>query len=63
MNFGMIFALARLRRKNIYCIQSARIPVAARVQTYVFDKTGTLTEEGLCVMGVRVCNRLLSQFE
>jgi cation-transporting ATPase 13A3/4/5 len=62
MNFGMIFALARLRRKNIYCIQSGRIPVAARIQTYVFDKTGTLTEEGLCVMGVRV-NTKSSMFD
>lgn len=63
MGIGMVYTLARLRKQKIYCIQSARIPVAARVQTYVFDKTGTLTEEGLCVMGARVCNRLSSKFE
>lgn len=31
MNFGVVFALARLRLKKIYCIQSQRIPVAARI--------------------------------
>jgi len=53
MNFGIIFALARLRLNKIYCIQSQRIPVAARIQLFVLDKTGTLTEDGLSVMAVR----------
>ena len=52
LNFGIIFALARLRIKKIFCIQHERIVLAARIQLFVFDKTGTLTEEGLSVMGV-----------
>jgi len=53
MNFGIIFALFRLNRDKIYCINSNRIAVAARIQLFVLDKTGTLTEEGLSVSKVR----------
>jgi cation-transporting ATPase 13A2 len=56
MNFGVIFSLSRLKKEKIFCISPPRIPLSARIQTYVFDKTGTLTEEGLSVLGPRPTN-------
>jgi len=60
MNMGIVFALARLRKKQIYCISPPKINVAGRVRTIVFDKTGTLTEEGLNLAGLRC---IKSQYE
>lgn len=54
MSIGIVFALARLRRNQIYCIAPQRINVAGRVKTIVFDKTGTLTEDSLKFSGVTV---------
>lgn len=53
MTIGTIFALNRLKRKNIYCISPPRINVSGRVSIMVFDKTGTLTEDSLQVSGCR----------
>jgi cation-transporting ATPase 13A3/4/5 len=47
MTAGTIFAIARLKRKKIFCISPPRVNVSGRVNLMVFDKTGTLTEEGL----------------
>ncbi|KAJ2547788.1 hypothetical protein GGH95_006564, partial [Coemansia sp. RSA 1836] len=44
---GQSIAAARLRRKQIYCIDPQRIMIAGKVQIFCFDKTGTLTKEGL----------------
>lgn len=53
MTIGTIFALNRLKKKNIFCISPPRVNVAGRVSLMVFDKTGTLTEDGLEVYGCR----------
>ena len=47
MSAGIVFAVGRLKRGNIYCIDPKRINVGGRVKTIVFDKTGTLTEDSL----------------
>lgn len=56
MNFGIVFALARLKQNEIYSLQSKLIIMAARIKIFVFDKTGTLTEEGMSVMGVHTAS-------
>ncbi|KAJ2719732.1 hypothetical protein GGI07_005032 [Coemansia sp. Benny D115] len=53
MSIGVSFALARLRKRHIYCISPTRINVCGKVNVMCFDKTGTLTEEGLDVLGIR----------
>ncbi|KAJ2156033.1 hypothetical protein GGF46_005456 [Coemansia sp. RSA 552] len=50
---GQSVAAARLRRKQIYCVDPQRIMTAGKVQVFCFDKTGTLTKEGLEVYGVQ----------
>lgn len=42
---------ARLRKKQITCIDLARINLAGKVNIFCFDKTGTLTREGLEFFG------------
>jgi len=53
MSAGVIFAINRLKNKNIFCTSPPRMNVAGQIDTFVFDKTGTLTEEGLTVLGFR----------
>ena len=53
MSCGIVFAIARLKRQDIFCISPPRINMAGQIHTFVFDKTGTLTEEGLSVLGYR----------
>ena len=53
MSCGIVFALQRLKKKDIFCISPPRINMAGQIHTFVFDKTGTLTEEGLSVLGFR----------
>ncbi|KAJ1968270.1 hypothetical protein IWQ62_001346 [Dispira parvispora] len=53
MSIGMTFALARLRKKNIFCISPPRINMSGKVNLMCFDKTGTLTEDGLDVLGIQ----------
>jgi P-type E1-E2 ATPase len=47
MTIGTIFAINRLKKKQIYCISPPRVNVSGRVSLMVFDKTGTLTEDSL----------------
>lgn len=54
LTIGTSFALARLRRKNIFCIAPTRLNIGGKLDVVCFDKTGTLTEEGLDVMGLNV---------
>ncbi|KAI9308568.1 hypothetical protein BJ944DRAFT_174600 [Cunninghamella echinulata] len=42
---------ARLRKKQILCIDLPRINLSGKVRIFCFDKTGTLTEEGLEFFG------------
>lgn len=54
MSMGVMFALRRLKRNQVYCISPPRVNLAGKISRIVFDKTGTLTEEGLNVSGHRV---------
>lgn len=53
MSCGIVFAISRLKKRDIFCISPPRINMAGQIHTFVFDKTGTLTEEGLSVLGFR----------
>ena len=52
MTVGVIYALARLKKKEIFCISPQRINVCGKIKCACFDKTGTLTEDGLDFWGV-----------
>jgi cation-transporting ATPase 13A3/4/5 len=52
MNFGISFALSRLKDEQIFCVSPPRIIMSGRVDTICFDKTGTLTEDGMILKGV-----------
>ena len=62
MTAGTAFALARLRKKKIFCISPPRVNVSGRVNLMVFDKTGTLTEDGLQVFGYRATDKALVHY-
>ncbi|XP_012274124.1 probable cation-transporting ATPase 13A3 [Orussus abietinus] len=51
MTVGKLYAQARLKRAQIYCINSRVINVSGSTDCVCFDKTGTLTEDGLDVWG------------
>lgn len=53
MQVGVSVALARLKKKQTFCISPNKINEAGRVNVMCFDKTGTLTEDGLDLLGVR----------
>jgi len=62
LSIGTSFALARLKKKKIFCISPQRINVGGKLDIMCFDKTGTLTEDGLDVLGVRVVSRTARKF-
>ena len=53
MSCGIVFAIERLKRYQIYCISPPRVNLTGQITTFVFDKTGTLTEDSLTVKGAR----------
>lgn len=57
LTIGTNFALARLKKQQIFCISPQRVNVGGKLDIMCFDKTGTLTEDGLDVLGVRVIDR------
>ncbi|KAL1122052.1 hypothetical protein AAG570_003458 [Ranatra chinensis] len=52
MTVGKIYALSRLKKQRISCINSRVINVSGSLNCVCFDKTGTLTEDGLDMWGV-----------
>ena len=52
LSAGVVFALRKLKKGGIFCIDSQRINVCGDINLFVFDKTGTLTEDHLDVKGV-----------
>ncbi|XP_063984663.1 polyamine-transporting ATPase 13A3-like isoform X1 [Diachasmimorpha longicaudata] len=52
MTVGKLYAQARLKKAQIYCINSRVINVSGSINCICFDKTGTLTEDGLDMWGV-----------
>ncbi|KAK2576200.1 hypothetical protein KPH14_008405 [Odynerus spinipes] len=64
MTVGKLYAQARLKRAQIYCINSRVINVCGSINCVCFDKTGTLTEDGLDMWGVVPCtNGILEESE
>ncbi|KAJ2005036.1 hypothetical protein GGI04_002394 [Coemansia thaxteri] len=57
MVIGQSIAAARLRSKQIFCVDPQRIMTAGKIQIFCFDKTGTLTKEGLEFYGGRVVDK------
>lgn len=56
MTVGKLYAIDRLKKNNIYCINSKVINVSGSVDCVCFDKTGTLTEDELDMWGVLPVN-------
>ena len=51
IGIGITYALTRLKREKIICINSDRVNISGKVNMIVFDKTGTLTEDLLDIKG------------
>ncbi|KAF9132248.1 hypothetical protein BGW39_000500 [Mortierella sp. 14UC] len=62
MSIGTSFAIARLKRSNIFCISPTRVNIGGKINCMCFDKTGTLTEDGLDVLGVQCANAETGRF-
>lgn len=62
LTIGTNFALARLKKKRIFCISPQRVNVGGKLDIMCFDKTGTLTEDGLDVLGIRVVSSETHKF-
>ncbi|KAE9038479.1 putative cation-transporting ATPase 13A4 [Phytophthora rubi] len=52
LSSGIGFAMQRLQKRGIFCIDSRRVNSCGQVTCYCFDKTGTLTQEHLSFVGV-----------
>ncbi|XP_066922539.1 polyamine-transporting ATPase 13A3-like isoform X1 [Clytia hemisphaerica] len=52
MSVGTVYALHRLKKKDIFCISPSRINISGHLNLFCFDKTGTLTEDGLDFCGI-----------
>ena len=50
---GIEYAIQRLKRFRIYCINPERVPYAGRLDTICWDKTGTLTTPTMNFMGTK----------
>ncbi|KAF9921400.1 hypothetical protein FBU30_008602 [Linnemannia zychae] len=62
MSIGTSFAIARLKRSNIFCISPTRVNIGGKIDCMCFDKTGTLTEDGLDVLGVQCADSETGKF-
>ncbi|CAG5037661.1 unnamed protein product [Parnassius apollo] len=60
MTVGRLYAVARLKRAHIACLNTRAVNVSGSLDCVCFDKTGTLTEDGLDMWGV-VCVSAASQ--
>jgi len=45
MAFGVIYAIEKLKNKQIFCIEENKVITGGVVSFSCFDKTGTLTED------------------
>jgi cation-transporting ATPase 13A2 len=45
MTFGIIFALEKMKQKQIFCTSPNKTIVGGMINMLCFDKTGTLTED------------------
>lgn len=53
LGIGISYAISRLKKSGIMCINRDRVNVAGRINMICFDKTGTLTEDHLDINGFR----------
>lgn len=56
LTIGTTFAIARLKKLQIFCIAPTRVNIGGKLDVLCFDKTGTLTEDGLDVLGLHLAN-------
>ncbi|KAL6452467.1 YPK9 Vacuolar cation-transporting ATPase YPK9 [Candida maltosa Xu316] len=56
LTIGTTFAIARLKKLQIFCIAPTRVNIGGKLDVMCFDKTGTLTEDGLDVLGLHLAN-------
>lgn len=54
MTLAVNAALQELIKRNVFCLESFRIPLGGKVEVCCFDKTGTLTENEINMSGI-VC--------
>ncbi|CAH2060757.1 unnamed protein product, partial [Iphiclides podalirius] len=52
MTVGRLYAVSRLKRARIACLNTRAVNVSGSLDCVCFDKTGTLTEDGLDMWGV-----------
>nr|XP_026485778.1 probable cation-transporting ATPase 13A3 isoform X1 [Vanessa tameamea] len=52
MTVGRLYAVGRLKRARITCLNTRAVNVSGSLDCICFDKTGTLTEDGLDMWGV-----------
>ncbi|XP_072945852.1 polyamine-transporting ATPase 13A3 isoform X2 [Epargyreus clarus] len=52
MTVGRLYAVARLKRARVACLNTRAVNVSGSLDCICFDKTGTLTEDGLDMWGV-----------
>ena len=53
LGIGISFAISRLRKREIICVNRDKVNTAGKVNMICLDKTGTLTEEDLGIYGFR----------
>ena len=58
LSMGLIFSMQKLKNRNIYWINSAKIRPAGLISIMVLDKTGTLTEDCLSVDGSWIFDKI-----
>jgi cation-transporting ATPase 13A2 len=52
MTLGIIYAVEKMQKKNIFCTSQNNIIKGGRVNQVCFDKTGTLTENYMDFYGL-----------
>ncbi|CAH0403556.1 unnamed protein product [Chilo suppressalis] len=52
MTVGRLYAVTRLKRARVACLNTRAVNVSGSLDCVCFDKTGTLTEDGLDMWGV-----------
>ncbi len=57
MTAGVIYAIQKLKKKQIFCIEESRVITGGVVNFSCFDKTGTLTEDFMDFDTLIPCNK------
>ena len=62
LGIGISYAISRLKKKGITCINRGRVNIIGKVNMICFDKTGTLTEDHLDIYGYRPIKIIKNSF-